>query len=759
MNPLVSYNSPDPWVIYSNGYYYHTRTTGSDVRVFRATTLPGIATATPVVVFRPNGEILNNIWAPELHYLDGNWYIYTCGNTNTAGNSMRMFVLQADTQDPQGSYTYKGLLDRALPAIDDTVLVRDADNAKFLVWSHSDGAGQSLYIGPLTNAWSLGSLRVRISTPTYAWEKHGNVNEGPEILKRNGKTFIIYSASATSTEDHCLGLLVNTDGNYTNAASWTKFSNPVFQRSPANGTYCVGHCSFTQSPSGAEDWLVYHGTSDPTGSQTGKRLMRIQRFWWNSDDTPNFDVPTPAGIYLLAPDEAPGRPAQGLRGEYFTNTTLTGASTLTTNYTMDFDWGTGAPLPSLGTDSFSVRWTGRVYAPVSGTYLFQTVSGNGARFWVNGQLLINDWNVHSATTNTAAITLVGGEFHDLRFEYFDSTSPAMASLRWLPPGGSQMAVIPGASLYPSVNGLCGESFATTNLSNRIAVRLDPVVDFDWGTGFAALGMPPDRFGARWTGQVQPLYTEAYTFYVSSSNGRRLWVNNQLLIDQWIDDSGTEYSGTINLVAGQKYDLKLECFNNVGAAACHLSWFSTRQPKEIIPTAHLFPPYNQLPVLANPPDQTILAGRTLFVTNSATDPDLPPQTLTFSLLNPPTGASINASNGLLIWRPTLAQSPSTNLLRLAVADSGTPSQSATQAFTVTVLRPAPPALDDMACENGAFSFLVSGDSGPDYFIESATNLPASNWLTLFTTNSPQLPFQWSAPAANAPQQFFRVRLAP
>src|SRR5208337_4891597 len=106
-------------------------------------------------------------------------------------------------------------------------------------------------------------------------------------------------------------------------------------------------------------------------------------------------------------------------------------------------------------------------------------------------------------------------------------------------------------------------------------------------------------------------------------------------------------------------------------------------------------------------QTIMAGRTLLVTNSASDSDIPAQTLTFSLLTAPTNAAINSINGLFSWRPTIAQAPSTQSVAVVVSDNGTPIMSATQSFTTTVTQPAVPALNAGSITNGRFGFWING----------------------------------------------------
>lgn len=168
--------------------------------------------------------------------------------------------------------------------------------------------------------------------------------------------------------------------------------------------------------------------------------------------------------------------------------------------------------------------------------------------------------------------------------------------------------------------------------------------------------------------------------------------------------------------------------------------------------------NQPPALAPIASRTILAGRTLTITNSATDPESPPETLTFSLPLGPAGASINSNSGVFSWRPAIAQSPSTQTVTVAVFDNGTPAMSATQSFTVTVERPVAPAIGLAGITNGQFGFWINGDTGPDYLIQSSTNL--QSWSTVSMTNSPALPYLWiDTNSSSFPVRFFRTVLGP
>jgi hypothetical protein len=137
------------------------------------------------------------------------------------------------------------------------------------------------------------------------------------------------------------------------------------------------------------------------------------------------------------------------------------------------------------------------------------------------------------------------------------------------------------------DGLTAYYYNGMNFETSVNTRIDNNINFDWGSGSPMTGVNADAFSVRWTGLVQPRYSGTYTFYMNSDNGRRLWINNQLVIDKWIDDWGIEYSGTIALTAGQKYDIKIEYFENYGGAACKLEWASSSQAREVVPQSQLY----------------------------------------------------------------------------------------------------------------------------------------------------------------------------
>jgi hypothetical protein len=170
------------------------------------------------------------------------------------------------------------------------------------------------------------------------------------------------------------------------------------------------------------------------------------------------------------------------------------------------------------------------------------------------------------------------------------------------------------------------------------------------------------------------------------------------------------------------------------------------------------PANLPPVLSAIPNQSILAGRTLLVTNSASDPNVPPLPLSFSLSQAPAGASIGSGSGVFAWRPMISQSPSTQSVVVAVSDNSLPPLSATQSFNVMVAQPAAPTLHASTLSNGRYQFTINGDAGPDYLVQTSTNL--TSWVTTFTNTSPSLPFIWVDPNSLVyPANFYRVLLGP
>lgn len=256
---VVMQDGADPWVYkHTDGFYYFTKTTGGNVTLWKSAQLTTIDAA-PTKVVNTGGS---GIWAPELHYINGAWYIYYAMDDGDNVNH-RMYVMENTSADPTtGTWQFKGQITDAADkwAIDGTVL--QVNGGLYFIWSGWEGevnVRQNLYIAHMSNPWTIDSGRVEISRPTHSWETNHSphVNEGPQVIERGGVISLVFSASGSWTNDYCLGLITaDTSSDLMNPASWVKRSQPIF--SSGNGLYGPGHHSFTTSADGTEDWIIYH---------------------------------------------------------------------------------------------------------------------------------------------------------------------------------------------------------------------------------------------------------------------------------------------------------------------------------------------------------------------------------------------------------------------------------------------------------------------------------------------------------------------
>lgn len=290
-NPLLRPPAQDPQITYHRGHYYYCESSGQGVFLRVATDLAGLAHAPARRVWAPEarGPMAKNIWAPELHILDARAYIYVAADDGDNANH-RMGVLAAETDDVAGPYRLVSVLETGGWAIDGTVLEVD-DGRRYFIWSGWPGkkdGQQKLYIAAMKSPTELAGPRVLIKQPDQAWERRAMpICEGPQVLRRGGKTFVIYSASGSWTADYCLGMLVLEGGDPMKAGNWRP-AGQVFAR---NAFACgVGHCGFTTSPDGREDWLVYHAKTT-TRDGWGDREVRAQPFVWDTRGWPVFGEP------------------------------------------------------------------------------------------------------------------------------------------------------------------------------------------------------------------------------------------------------------------------------------------------------------------------------------------------------------------------------------------------------------------------------------------------------------------------------------
>lgn len=295
----------DPWVIRVGDYYYYCGSDGGRLWITQSTSLQNILLPVKNYIFTPPAGTMysGNLWAPELHYRSGRWYVYFAADDGNNANH-RMYVLEGGTNanNPlDGSYTFKAKLSTTTDrwAIDGSPF--DFNGQQYFVWSGWEGTSnvsQWLYIARMSNPYTLSGERVEISRPEYSWEQVGSptVNEGPTPLISGNTVNIIYSASGSWTNDYCLGRITTTNTNLMSKASWNKPSVPAFSR--FGNVYGPGHASFVKSPDNIQWWIVYH-SANGDGAGWDRRVM-TQQFSWDGD-IPYFGYPIEKGIPIPSP--------------------------------------------------------------------------------------------------------------------------------------------------------------------------------------------------------------------------------------------------------------------------------------------------------------------------------------------------------------------------------------------------------------------------------------------------------------------------
>lgn len=316
-NPVL--RGADPSIVRQGGSYYLVQSRGERIVIYKAARLEALGRAEPVAVFTAPDTGWNhaNIWAPELAYLDGHWYIYYAAahRPGQPFTDQRSGVLRARTDDPLGMWEDMGPLftgdgparpgAESIWAIDLTVgRVNGQLYAVWSGWEHpasTDKTPQLLYIAPMANPWTITGSRRVLAAPNAPWERGPELDlqEGPEFLEHDGRTFVVYSTRDSWLPTYELGMLRYKGGGAdpTDSASWAKSAGPVF--AAANGVIGVGHHTFTESPDGRQDWLVYHAKTSP--SPGWDRVIHMQPFTWRADSMPVFGAPLPNGVAVTAP--------------------------------------------------------------------------------------------------------------------------------------------------------------------------------------------------------------------------------------------------------------------------------------------------------------------------------------------------------------------------------------------------------------------------------------------------------------------------
>lgn len=311
-NPIAP--GADPWVVQHDGRYYWCASEHDlGVAVYCSTTLTERGEKSIVWRAPQTGPHSREIWAPELHRVDDRWYIYAAAS-NGRNETHRMIVLEATGDDPACEFRFKAELytgdDLAAGApnrwaIDGTVL--EHRGQRYMLWSGwaDERDEQWLYIARMINPWTLDGRRVRLcANDDFLWERIDEttatrgLNEGPQILQREGRVFVVYSASASWETTYKLGMLELAEGgDPLDPQSWRKHGEPVLRATAK--TWGVGHNCFVRSPDGSEDWIVFHAKLET--KPNWNRAIHVQPFRWDDEGRPIFGAPIDPGIALARP--------------------------------------------------------------------------------------------------------------------------------------------------------------------------------------------------------------------------------------------------------------------------------------------------------------------------------------------------------------------------------------------------------------------------------------------------------------------------
>lgn len=311
---ITEYNTPfieqraDPYVYrHTDETYYFTASVPAYdcIALRKAETLEGLQTAQETVVWtkHESGEMSKHIWAPELHYLFGKWYLYFAAGEKDDIWKIRPFVLECMGEDPMTDpWVEKGKMQRSDDdiysfeafSLDGTVF--ENKGSFYYVWAEKVSVGiqiSNLYIARMESATKLATAQVLLTTPDYDWERVDIwVNEGPAVIRHDGRIFLTYSASATG-ECYCMGMLsIDEDGDLLDPRAWKKERRPVLCSDREKGFYGPGHNSFTKLPDG-RDVCVYHARTYPEIEgdplYDPNRHAMLMEVKWNEQGYPVFD--------------------------------------------------------------------------------------------------------------------------------------------------------------------------------------------------------------------------------------------------------------------------------------------------------------------------------------------------------------------------------------------------------------------------------------------------------------------------------------
>jgi GH43 family beta-xylosidase len=302
-NPILPQRADPHVILHNDGYYYFTATVPEydRIEIRRARTLGELPAGETKVIWKKHdrGPMSHHVWAPEIHFIDGKWYIYFAAGKAEAIWDIRMYVLENSSPNPlEGEWTEKGQIKMNWESFTLDATTFEHSGSRYLAWAQSapQTKGTNIYIAKMDSPWSITGTQVLLTKPEFSWETIGHhVNEAPSVIHKNGRLFMTYSASATDA-NYCLGLLVaKEDSDLLDPKSWSKSPSPVLKSDTRASQFGPGHNAFTTTPDGKTDILVYHSRNyekiqgEPLHNPD--RATRAQVIQWKANGLPDFGNP------------------------------------------------------------------------------------------------------------------------------------------------------------------------------------------------------------------------------------------------------------------------------------------------------------------------------------------------------------------------------------------------------------------------------------------------------------------------------------
>lgn len=309
--PFIERHISDPCVVLYNGRYYLTHTGDTKVILRAANSIQGLRTAKEITLYEFKDKSLHNLWAQELHIINGVPYIFTTvGKKEWFTVKSHVLICKGDIENPADWGEPVPVVRKDGTELNpcgislDMTYFEDGEKS-YVMWSNrimrefNGGVNPGfepadIYIATVNKEkpWVLTSDPVCVIRPMYGWDRlQTEVDEGPYLLRRGDDLFVSISGSSTEVDVlYCLGLLKTKSGaDLLDPAAWEWLNYPVLTKESVKGEYGPGHNSFVKSEDG-DDLIVYHAVPLDENGKSLTRHMAVRRVHWKSDGLPYFEM-------------------------------------------------------------------------------------------------------------------------------------------------------------------------------------------------------------------------------------------------------------------------------------------------------------------------------------------------------------------------------------------------------------------------------------------------------------------------------------